>query len=47
MAILSIQFEASFVTDATTDGNAATGTNGNAGLCLTWTQEPCATNRGG
>ena len=47
MAILSIQFEASFVTDATTDGNAATGTNGNAGLCLTWTQEPCATSRGG
>ena len=36
-------FEASFVTDDATDGTATTLANGNAGLCLTFAQEPCNT----
>ena len=40
-------FEASFVTDALSDGTTTTIANGNAGLCLEYTQEPCANARAG
>ena len=34
-------FEVSIVTDATTDGTAATVANMNRGICLDYHQEPC------
>ena len=36
-------FEVGVITDATTDGMAATTASHNSGVCLEYTQEPCAT----
>ena len=35
-------FEVGVITDATTDGTAATTASHNSGVCLEYTQEPCA-----
>ena len=36
-------FEVGVITDATTDGMPATTASHNSGVCLEYTQEPCAT----